>query len=323
MKTKPRDLRIGVLVDGRDGHRAQALALAEALGRIHPAEIREEAAPRSALPAHLSHLMMHIGIGRPRSLFPEGWADLVISAGRRAAPALAALGQDLSCPVVQILWPGLPRAAFTRLILPQHDRRPGQGVIETIGAMGRLTAAQIEEAAAALSAPGQTPGPALGPEPHIAMLLGGPSRSAGFDSEGVFAALTGLAGQYPLWITPSRRTPQGLAVRLRSALPDAFVWDGMGPNPYPALLHGARAVLVTADSVNMASEAASTGTPVHVLQAPKLAPKLHRFHESLAAHGAARPFRGTIEQWSYTPLAEADRVAALLWKELDLSARLR
>ncbi len=82
-----------------------------------------------------------------------------------------------------------------------------------------------------------------------------------------------------------------------------------GNNPYPGLLGHADAVLVTEDSVNMASEAATAGLPVHVFPVSGVARKIARFHASLAERGASRRFTGTIGQWSYPPLAEADRIA--------------
>ena len=101
--------------------------------------------------------------------------------------------------------------------------------------------------------------------------------------------------------------------RIREAVgARGFIWDGQGANPYPGLLGHADAVLVTEDSVNMASEAATTGLPVHVYPLRGRSPKIARFHASLEARGASRRFDGTIGRWSYPPLAEADRVAGEL-----------
>ena len=112
-------------------------------------------------------------------------------------------------------------------------------------------------------------------------------------------------------VTPSQRTPEGLVARLHDVLGErALVWDRTGENPYPGILGLADAVLVTQDSVNMTSEAASTGKPVYVFALNRVSAKLRAFHASLEARGAARRFEGEIETWDYPPLAEADRVAA-------------
>jgi mitochondrial fission protein ELM1 len=90
-----------------------------------------------------------------------------------------------------------------------------------------------------------------------------------------------------------------------------MIWDGEGPNPLFAFLHAADNILVTEDSANMAAEAASTGKPVQVLPMVALKPpgKFARLHADLEAHGATRPFDGTLESWTYEPLAETDRAA--------------
>src|SRR5207248_8867131 len=103
-------------------------------------------------------------------------------------------------------------------------------------------------------------------------------------------------------VTPSRRTGEaGLAVlggRL-VGLPCA-IWDGTGDNPYYAYLAIADALLVTADSVSMVSEAAATGKPVHILALGGGDAKFARFHEAMRQAGITRPFAGDIETWSYT-----------------------
>jgi len=45
-----------------------------------------------------------------------------------------------------------------------------------------------------------------------------------------------------------------------------------------------------------------------------VAAKFAAFHETLAARGASRRFTGSIENWSYEPLAEADRIAGDLMR---------
>ena len=72
----------------------------------------------------------------------------------------------------------------------------------------------------------------------------------------------------------------------------ASIWDGTGDNPYFAYLALADAVLVTADSVSMISEAAATGKPVHVLDLDGGSAKFSRFHQLMQHAGITRPFAG-------------------------------
>src|SRR3546814_5078500 len=89
-------------------------------------------------------------------------------------------------------------------------------------------------------------------------------------------------------ITPSRRTGARNEEILRRGLAGlpAEIWDGSGENPYFGILGLADHVIVTGDSVNMVSEAASTGKPVHVVHLPNShlrgsSAKFTRFHEAL------------------------------------------
>jgi hypothetical protein len=159
-----------------------------------------------------------------------------------------------------------------------------------------------------------------------AVLIGGdnrvyrltPSRFSALADELAALAAAGIG----LAITPSRRTGSAQMALLKARLAGlpAYVWDGTGDNPYFGFLGLADAVIVTADSVNMVSEAAATGKPVHVVALDGGSAKFARFHRAMAEAGITRPFRGTIETWSYRPLAEAARAGALIRARLAAPA---
>ena len=314
-------LKLWVITDGRAGNEAQALGLAEAIARRRPARITlRRVAPKAwtaRLPAQLWHALGAREGGWPftaygprvRRIRPP-WPDLVIGAGRRIAPLVAALRTLHGLKVVQILDPRMPLAGFDLVAVPEHDRVTGPNVVATVGSIGRATPDTVALAAE----PWRDRRAALA-RPRLAVLLGGPSapaRCGGGAAGRLSEALQALADQgHGLMVTPSRRTPQGLVARLHDLLGDrALVWDRAGENPYPGILGLADAVLVTQDSVNMASEAASTGKPVHIFPLNRVSARIRRFHTVLEARGATRRFEGKIEAWNYPPLAEADRVAA-------------
>lgn len=152
----------------------------------------------------------------------------------------------------------------------------------------------------------------------MAVLIGGRSRA--FDlteahaadlSERIADAVRSSGGA--VMATFSRRTPEAAKAVLTARLADlpGLIWDGAGPNPYYAFLHFADHILVTEDSANMAAEAAATGKPVHILPMIPLKPadKFARLHADLRERGAARPFDGSLEPWTYAPVAETDRAA--------------
>lgn len=155
------------------------------------------------------------------------------------------------------------------------------------------------------------------PRPWVAVLIGGTNgvyQLSPREMVPLVKQITNMAQEMGcgLLVTPSRRTgPDNLAI-LQAALHDIphFLWDGTGDNPYYAMLALADAILVTCDSVNMVSEAATTGKPVHVLYLPGGSDKFARFHQALQDDGITRPFNGRLEQWTYTPLNDMELVAA-------------
>lgn len=293
-------LRIAVLTDGRAANRAQALGLAQALAARLPARV--EAATWA--PPHLLDRLPSALLARLPLAPPAVAADLAIGAGRRGNLA-AALLRRRGVRAVAVLDPHLPHRCFDAVVLPEHDGPAPPGTLRTLGALHGLSAAGIAAA--------PRPFPDL-PGPRLAVLLGGPSRSARFgaaEAEALLADLARFRG-WSLLATASRRTPQALLPRLRAAIPALWLWDGTGPNPYPGLLAVADAVLVTADSVSMASEAAATGRPVFVSGLAGAGPKQAAFHAALAARGIARPAAAGPADWRYPPLDEAGRMAGML-----------
>jgi mitochondrial fission protein ELM1 len=107
-----------------------------------------------------------------------------------------------------------------------------------------------------------------------------------------------------LMVTPSRRTGAAPARIIRDALKDKpfVMWDGIGSNPYFGYLGSADAVIVTCDSVNMISEAAAIGKPVHVIELEGGSTRTRHFLHGIYAQGAARPFAGHLESWPCAPL---------------------
>jgi hypothetical protein len=211
------------------------------------------------------------------------------------------------------------RWRFDRIVVPAHDGLSGDNVIVMDGALHRVTPEILAGAAA------QWADRLAVPRPTIAVLLGGNNSRYRLGAEEMAALgqqLRALSAQgYGLLITPSRRTGDENMAILEAALADcpAFIWDGSGENPYFGMLALADALIVTCDSVNMISEACSTGKPVHVLSLPAQGrrgsserDKFTRFHRRLEATERIRFFTGKIENWSYEPLLEMERVSDLI-----------
>jgi hypothetical protein len=129
-------------------------------------------------------------------------------------------------------------------------------------------------------------------------------------------------GQAGLMVTTSRRTGAYNTAILEAWLEGtgAYIWSGMGDNPYEGFLALADAIIVSADSVSMTSEAATTGKPVYRVDLEGGSRRLNAFHKSMEEKGIVRPFMGQIENWSYTPLNDAQMVADEIEKRLTKRA---
>jgi mitochondrial fission protein ELM1 len=105
-------------------------------------------------------------------------------------------------------------------------------------------------------------------------------------------------------ITPSRRTGAEAVGILREALAPlgAWVWDGQGENPYFGMLGLADAVIVTADSVSMVSEAVATSAPVYLVRLPGRSSRIGAFMDMMAADGRVRDFAGRLDLWDCAPM---------------------
>ena len=311
-----------ILSDGRAGAETQSVALAEALGlvpEIKPLRIR---GPWRWLPSDL-WFAARLAVEGGRTLLAPPWPGVLIASGRLTAAPAAALRRAAQGATfaIQIQDPLIDPRSFDLLVVPDHDRLRGPNVLTTRGALTRVTPAHLAEAAAHWA-------PRLTdlPRPRVAVLIGGPSGAYGMGPRtarrvaGEIAALARDQGAGLLG-TASRRSGAEAVAILRAALAGlpAVFWDGTGENPYWGYLGLAEAILVTADSVTMVSEAASTGKPVHVIGLDGGSAKFERFHRGLGDAGITRPFHGRLESWDYPPLNETARVAAEIGRRLNLS----
>lgn len=313
------ELSCWVLTEGHVGMVNQAVGLAEAMGLTPVVK-------RLAIRAPWKYLPPRLWIGALGAAGPGGdrleppWPDVIISCGKRSvAPALAVRrasgGRTFA---VHIQTPPVDPARFDLVVAPEHDGLTGPNVFVTRAAVHRVTPEKLAEAASRFA-----PSLAHLPRPLVAVLIGGSNGRHRLTAE----VMTRVAGQLAtlcrdhgigLAVTPSRRTGAENEAILRDRLAglDAVIWDGKGENPYFGYLGLADAIVVTADSVSMVSEAVSTGKPVYVVDLPGASRRIDLFHETLRRAGLARRFEGRIEHWTYAPPDDTARAAAEVWRRL-------
>jgi mitochondrial fission protein ELM1 len=152
------------------------------------------------------------------------------------------------------------------------------------------------------------------------ILIGGPSKTHGWDADGLLERLR-LATDRGGWeLTDSRRTPAGFLDEARRVLPGVHC---IPHHETPAdwvvrRLQAAKEVWVTEDSVSMIYEALTSGARVGLLPMPRLVSgsRVVRGVDSLVADGFLTPFENWLKNQRIAPppevLNEADRCARLV-----------
>ena len=318
--------QVWIVTDGSAGNENLALAVAEAVGLPVALKRVRVTGVMQLLPSQLQVYLppdrLLRSVASDETLDPP-WPRLIISAGRRSAPIALAVKRNSGAFALHVLNPRLPLRLFDLIVAPAHDNLQAPNVIATAGSVHRVTAARLAEAADRFEA-----NIAGLPKPRVAVLLGGASRAFSFkpkDAAELGAKLAELARDSggSLLVTPSRRTPPAALAAFSREVADVphTIWDGSGDNPYFGFLALADAIVVTADSVNMVTEAVGTGKPVFVQELKGRSAKLAHFHRLLQERGATRPFAGRLETWTYPPVNDTERVASAVRRALGLDPR--
>lgn len=322
-------LSIWTLTDGKIGMVNQCLGLAEALMETlaetgRRTEITEKTLqpkppwkwlPPAFWPSGID------GLGPGSDPLDPPWPEIAISCGRHGVgPALAVKARSGGKTfLVHVQHPHVRLSNYDLIAAPRHDRLDGPNVVPITGAMHRVTPARLSAAAdefRILTEPL--------PHPRVAVLIGGSNRSYNMTdavAERLGRDLAAIAEDTGagLMVTASRRTGEANEKRLREALrhTDSVFWDNRGANPYFGFLAAADAVIVTCDSVNMISEAAATGKPLHIVELDGGDAKFSAFHQMLYEAGIARPFEGGLASWTYPRLDEPARVAGEVLRRME------
>lgn len=258
-------IKLWILSDGKKGHENQSIGVAEALGiedyQIIPIQKRR-----------FGSLLKYIfPTWSVKNLPKEDFPDMVIAAGQITAVVSQYI--RMCSPhtfVVQMMKPRKPYDLYDVIAAPHYDALPQlSNVIQTVGAPNRITKAKLEEAYVHW----QMIFSHL-KEKRLAVLIGGDSSRYTFDEKEAktLADEVNLLAEregYSLMVTASRRTGLEEYELLKKEFTSEqnYFWDDEGENPYFGLLAHADAIVVTAESISMISEACTTGKPVYVFGA--------------------------------------------------------
>ena len=295
-------LVIWLLCDGKPGHENQSLGLADALTRQVACEVH-----RISL-ADRCGLFRRVKWARTASQnFPP--PDLIIGAGHATHFALLWLARKHQAKSIVLMRPTLPLSWFDLCIAPSHDfpnPEPRENLLLSRGALHRVT-------------------PSDGEKTGKLILIGGPSKTHGWDSEAVLDMLAQATDRGGWELTDSRRTPAGFLAQVRERLPGVTVFSHheTPPDWVPNKLQQAREVWVSEDSISMIYEALGSGAKVGLLAVPRLktASRVLRGIDGLVADG----FLTTFTEWCKSgrlsgppeTLREADRCAVEVIQRLN------
>lgn len=299
---------VWVLTDGKIGDDVQCLAVAAALD---PAFEKRVVAPGLvwSLAAPWGPVAPRDRPGAPHSPISGAPPSIVVASGRRAIPYARYLKKISGgrTKIVVLKDPRWRREAADVIWTPAHDglaqaaSKPGN-VFSTLTSPHGLSAA----IANATGAPGEVIAGLR--SPFLGVVLGGPSGGARYGHEEAMAlarALTDAArGFQGIAVTPSRRTPPAFIEAFRAGFrhDNAFIWNGVGDNPYIDILANAKALVVAADSHNMMSEALCSRVGVYAWRPPGLARKMAWFVDQLEARGDIKPFIGASPPFDRQPV---------------------
>ena len=304
-----------ILSDGTIGMEIQCIALAEALGLEHEKKhikpywlnrIFPSLAKLPGVPLANNHMQVT----------SHSSPDILITCGRRHAGASIALKRlsKGTTYTIHIQDPKINSKHFDLLIIPEHDRPRAPNIILSNGSLTRITQAILDREAQLIQ---QEVTSLIGKK--IAVNIGGDTKDNKVDDETIqklILSLNQFSADYEcsLMITTTNRTSEPLKKALTSLTenPNIILWTGGSRNPYAGFLGVADAIIVTSDSINMISEACSTGKPVNILPLGKNSAKREKFIGSLEKMGLVKYFNGEYRSWGYEPLNETARIANLI-----------
>ena len=313
-----------ILSDGTIGMDVQCIALAEALGFEYDKKYINPYWLNRIFPslAQLPGIPLATNFKRVTS---QSSPDILITCGRRhagASIALKRLSKGTTC-TIHIQDPRINSKHFDLLIIPEHDRPRAPNIILSNGSLTRITQSRLYKEAQLIK---QEVKSLIGKK--IAVNIGGDTKDNKVDEKTIKKLISSLKQfsaetKCSLMITTTNRTSEPLKKSLTCLAknPNIILWTGEGRNPYAGFLGVADAIIVTSDSINMISEACSTGKPVNIFPLGKNSKKREKFIGSLEKMGLVKYFTGEYRSWSYEPLNETARIANLInikLKEKDI-----
>ena len=200
---------------------------------------------------------------------------------------------------------------FDFIIAPEHDRLVGDNVFSSKGAIHYISHEEIEKAR--LSKKNNS---------ILTVILGGPNKYYNFALEELKNIFTYIDNNFlsnfsQLLIISSRRTPESINNFLIEKYKNnnkVQIDNSLKRENYINALAHADRIIVTSDSISMISEAATTGSPIHVAQLKSVRNdyRFIKFLDLFKDLNIVKSLEEKQENWTYDKLYETKRIADLI-----------
>ena len=199
--------------------------------------------------------------------------DAIITCGRRMAAIGKYFKKQLNCTHIQILNPGDNSNNYDVLICPEHDAITGSNIVTSQGSIHNINKESLHTIKCNVK-----------PEKTVCVLLGNPAKGFFKNLDQLVTQINQYFPKHDLMICASRRTAKKYHPIIRKLFSQAHtMWldSTDGENPYLNLLACSDVLMVTADSINMVSEACASDKCVIAIAQNYISPKHRRFIKSL------------------------------------------
>ncbi len=204
--------------------------------------------------------------------------DVIISCGRRMAAVAKYLKTKTNSRHIQILNPRDNHDNYDLIICPKHDNIKGNNIITCLGSLHQFNISFLKKIASSCQTHTHLK------QPLLSLFLGNPHVEFFKQFDQLSQQIRKHYPNHVIAICGSRRTNEKYQQMIRNIFSDAEIcWFSHqdGENPYQCLLATSQILIVTADSINMVSEACATDKPVIVVATEQISVKHQKFIHSV------------------------------------------
>jgi uncharacterized protein len=244
--------------------------------------------------------------------------DFIISCGRKSViPSIILKKKNSKIFTIHIQDPKVRSKNFDIIVAPEHDGLNGNNILSSKGAIHYIKETEINNAHHYLKNKIQS-------QKIVSLILGGPNKYYNFNKKEISVIFNKIRSNfinngYKIIVIPSMRTTKEIIdLALIEFKNDGHVLDKIDKKAYLSALALASTIVVTCDSTSMISEAATSGKPIYIahMKPKKDNYRFKKFYKLFNEMGIIRDLGEKVDNWKYTKLNEAERIALIIKNKL-------